>query len=140
MSEESGWTIDTLYAHLSGMADERDHRYEQRFLASEKAVQAALTSAKEAVLKAESATEKRFESVNEFRAQLSDQAHSFMPRAEYDARHESLVAATELLASRLDRIEGHSEGLSSGGQYTVMGLAALASIAAVVSVIFALVH
>jgi hypothetical protein len=60
------------------------------FAAQDKAVQAALTAAKEAAAKAEAAAEKRFESVNEFRAQLSDQANTFLPRTEYDAAHQSL--------------------------------------------------
>lgn len=42
----------------------------------------ALSSAEKAVTKAETATEKRFDSVNEFRQQLNDQAASFMPRTE----------------------------------------------------------
>jgi len=54
------------------------------FIAQEKAVAAALASAERAVTKAEQAAEKRFDSVNEFRAQLSDQAGTFFPRAEFD--------------------------------------------------------
>src|SRR5688572_26741026 len=50
----------------------------------ERAVQAALAAAKEAVNKAELAAEKRFESVNEFRAQTKDLQSSYMPRAEFD--------------------------------------------------------
>ena len=40
--------------------------------------------------KAEIATEKRFESMNEFRQQLSDQARTFMPRAESESQHTAL--------------------------------------------------
>jgi hypothetical protein len=57
-------------------------RTEQRFEASEKAILAALTAAKEAVNKAEIAQEKRLDSVNEFRGQLSDQAATFVTRTE----------------------------------------------------------
>lgn len=37
----SGWTVDTLRAHLLAVMDERDRRYEQRFNASERAVEKA---------------------------------------------------------------------------------------------------
>ena len=57
---------------------------------AERAVALALLSAEKAVTKAEAAAERRFESVNEFRSQLTDQAATFMPRTESTARHEAL--------------------------------------------------
>lgn len=74
-SDISGWTVDTLKAHIERILEETDNRYEQRFKA-----------AQEAVTKAETAAEKRFDSVNEFRGQLTDQARSFMPRLESEQR------------------------------------------------------
>ena len=73
---------------------ERDLRYQQRWeaqnkaveaamIASEKAINAALLAAEKAVSKAEIATEKRFEGANEFRASLEDITRSQVPRAEY---------------------------------------------------------
>lgn len=50
--------------------------------AAETAVSKALESAEKAVIKAEISSDKRFEAVNEFRAQLADQARTFMPRSE----------------------------------------------------------
>src|ERR1035437_7368139 len=98
MSEQAdrptnGWTFHTLYQHFQVLGNERNLRYQQRFDAQEKALHVALEAAKEAVSaallaadraisKSESASERRFESVNEFRAQLADQAATFMPRAE----------------------------------------------------------
>lgn len=60
------------------------------FAAADRAVAAALESAEKAVGKAELASERRFEAVNEFRAQLADQAGTFMPRIEAEAQHRSL--------------------------------------------------
>jgi ATP-dependent Lon protease len=65
------------------------------FTAQEKAVAAALSAAERAVSKAETASEKRFDSVNEFRAQLSDQAASFVPRGEFNRAMESLTERLE---------------------------------------------
>ena len=47
---DSGWTPDLLRAHLSEIGDERDLRYQQRFDAQTKAIEAALLAAKEAVM------------------------------------------------------------------------------------------
>jgi len=137
-------------AEIKTMLDERNIRYDQRFEAQQEALAAALLAQKEAVLtamtaaekavaKAEMATDKRFEAVNEFRAQLADQAATLMSRIEYSSAHTNIIqqidslnvrvsaAVTKVeadsihkaqgerlndLASRLDRIEGASTGLN----------------------------
>ena len=80
---------------LRQLVDERDHRYEDRFTATDDKTSLALTSSKEAVAKAEAATEKRFDAVNEFRKTLADQATGFMPRQEYIANHQSMQEKIE---------------------------------------------
>lgn len=50
--------------------------------ASQSALKAALESSEKAITKAEEANEKRFQSVNEFRAQLSDQQKTFVVKEE----------------------------------------------------------
>ena len=49
MVTDDGWTLQTLYEHLSRVQREADKRYEQRFVAQEKAVGTALTSQKEII-------------------------------------------------------------------------------------------
>lgn len=58
--------------HLAQIMNERDSQYRQRFDAQEKAVAAALAAAKEAVVKAETASDRRFENTNEWRATVND--------------------------------------------------------------------
>jgi len=58
----------------------------------------ALTASDKAVLKAETANEKRFDSVNEFRATLSDQSKTFVDRREHSAE----IAAIDERARRTD--------------------------------------
>jgi hypothetical protein len=94
--------------------DERDRRYNERFDAQEKAVEAALASSEKAVLKAETASERRFEGVNEFRATLSDQAATFITRKEVDAELGAQSEKLNIQQSRLDRIEARSAGLNAG--------------------------
>jgi hypothetical protein len=84
---------DVLAAKLDALrelVDERDHRYEDRFTAMDEKTGLALTSSKEAVAKAETATEKRFDSVNEFRGQQKDMMASFASRVEMDARFKAI--------------------------------------------------
>jgi hypothetical protein len=87
----------------------------RRFQDLEEKTALALSSADKAVIKAETATEKRFEGVNEFRQTLSDQASTFMPREEYNARHEALVSDMKKLASeRIATIETQISRLYGG--------------------------
>jgi chromosome segregation ATPase len=72
--------------HVLAIIDERDRRYEDRFKAMDEKTGLALTSSEKAFTKAETATEKRFDAVNEFRGSLKDQADRMMPRAEADGR------------------------------------------------------
>lgn len=130
---EPGGTGDiNLLAHINSllnaqrdltdrMMESNDLRYQQRYdaqqkaleaalLAAEKAVQAALVAAEKAVTKAELAAERRFESVNEFRGQLADQATLFMPRAEYESAHTALEDKLNSAAARVDRMEAVRQG------------------------------
>jgi hypothetical protein len=96
-------------------------RYQQRFdasktalktalLAADSKAEAAVTAAQKAVDKAATATEKRFESVNEFRQALTDQTATFPSRVELEA----LSGKIDDLKERITRAEGRSTGLSDG--------------------------
>jgi len=76
------------------------------FAANEKATAAALASAKEAVMKAEISADKRFESVNEFRGQLKDQAATLLPRTEYTSELLALHARMEGVEGELSKLVG----------------------------------
>jgi DNA repair exonuclease SbcCD ATPase subunit len=76
-------------ARIEATLEEMERRHTERF-------QAQTT----AMTKAETAMEKRFDNVNEFRQQLNDQAHTFMPRAESISRHDRN-------AEQLEKVERH---------------------------------
>lgn len=129
--------------HLLSILHERDIRHDQRFVAQEKAVIAALIAAKEAVDKAELASQRRFEAVNEFRAQLSDQATTFMPRLESEQRIAQNTEKIEQLNkyvtlefarsnSRLDVNAGRGSGLKDGWGYIVGFIGAFSAAIAIV--------
>jgi hypothetical protein len=128
----SGWTVDTLHEHhqqqLADLRYQLDERYETQttaltaaFAAAERAVQTALLAAEKAVGKAELAADKRFDLMNEFRGQLSDQAATFMTRDESIARHDrtaeqlaELVVRTERDRTLMrERLEGDIRTLTS---------------------------
>ncbi len=79
-------------------------------IAARETLVAMYKSQQDAIAKADMANEKRFQAVNEFRAQLGDQARTFMPRAEVEV----MLKAFD---SRLDKIEGQQTeraGLKTG--------------------------
>lgn len=107
--------------------------FEKRFEASDKAVAAALSAAKEAVAKAENASEKRFDSVNEFRATLSDQQRNLMPRAEVEIQIKALTGRSDSNENRIIALENKGSGIYQGIGY-VVGVIGIVS--AIVAVIF----
>lgn len=124
-----GWTLETLKEHLQALMTEGDRRNQQRFDGQEKAVAAALQAAKEAVTKAETAAEKRFDSVNEFRQQLSDQAASFMPRREAEQR-------LGVLETQANRQSGKEDGSGRFGAILVSIVSLAIAAVSVLVVVF----
>jgi hypothetical protein len=96
---------DLIYAN--------DRRYEQRFLDSKTAVDAALSAAKEAVIKAEVAADKRFESVNEFRGTLADQQVRLIPRAEVLVLIQGMQEKVDNLKIEMARLQQERLGVIS---------------------------
>jgi archaellum component FlaC len=99
--QPSGWTVDTALAFLQRQIDDLHRLQIERMETAATAVAAALVSAEKRVDKAEAAADRRFDSVNEFRQQLADQATTFMGRSESLARHTETHARIENLTERL---------------------------------------
>jgi len=118
--------------HTRTLIAGNDKRYEQRFDASQQAltvgfaaakaavdasfaaqkeaINAALAAADRAVSKAELATEKRFESVNEFRATLDNQQRTLIPRTEVDVTVRGLEEKITQVAKQLDQLRSERAG------------------------------
>jgi len=105
--------------------EERDKRYDERFKAQEAAI-----------LKAEAATERRFQSVNEFRQTLSDQATGFFMRNEalmkFDSFDEKIDGLKKDIQSLRESRSESAGGISTTGKLISIVIAG----AAVVQVIF----
>lgn len=117
----SGWTTDTLRAHYDAVLRERDRRFDQRFIAQEEAIRAALTSAERAVAKAEYSIEQRLTLLNELRTGVATSAEL-----------ESLKKLIDLMESRMDRTEGKSQGLGSAGNIIVAVILAAGTIVGII--------
>lgn len=102
MAEESV----SLQKHLEARLEDADKRYQQRFDAQTKAIDAALMAAEKAVTKAETANDKRFEGVNEMRGSLNDMVSTLMPRNEAVPRFDALVEKIDALQRRMDTATG----------------------------------
>jgi hypothetical protein len=85
----SGWTTDTLHAHLVQIIsdfrnhvdtkfEEADRRYSERFIAQQQALSDAMAAQEKSVAVAESNSQAWRESANEWRGTLSDRDKKFM--------------------------------------------------------------
>jgi hypothetical protein len=121
-----GWSLETAidyllaivgekYAHVVTRMEGNDQRYEERFAASQRAldlglagqkaeITTALAAADRAVQKAEAATEKRFESVNEFRGTLDNQQRTLIARSEVEQIVRGLEEKISGLTKTLDGV------------------------------------
>lgn len=134
--DTSGWTVDTLAVFMQRQIDDMWRALDERSTQQGTAVRDALQAAEKAVTKAEVAAERRFEAVNEFRGQLSDQAQTFMPRSEADVRFGALTK--DIAELKKTQAETHGQGV---GVDRVWGFLVAAIVAAggVVGIIIALV-
>ena len=89
----AGWTINTLRVYL-----------ESRLNAMKEASVKANEAAAEAIDKAENATRLRFESVNEFRKTLTDQASQFATRAQFEEAQKASQSSREAVNQRLEAL------------------------------------
>ena len=139
--------LDERHAAMTKLLDERyatqTKAVDAAFVAQQTAMQTALTAAERAVAtamlaaekavdKAEDAATKRFEAVNEFRGQLSDQASTFMPRTEADVRLQGLAKDVAALKEQLDKTSGRGAGMDKAWGFLVAVVAAVGGVIAII--------
>lgn len=115
------WNIKTLKEHLEILIKERDLKMQQHFESLDRAVN-----------KAETATEKRFESVNEFRSQLADQSRTFIPRLEVEGLLKSMNDKISDLAKLIEKIDNQKSGASLMLAYIISGICALTAVISII--------
>ncbi len=107
--------LETNLKALREVLDERNKRYELRASTQDNAVKSALDTSEKAITKAESATERRFEGVNEFRQTLADQASRLMPRSEYTVQHQALEDKVSTSEARINQLQNDILALLARG-------------------------
>jgi len=104
MSEDNhnpdGWTFSTLYTHVMEISK-----------AAKEGVSAAMAASEKAVLKAETANEKRFDSVNEFRQAMRDQQDTFANKSETNMRLDDFGKRLDRIGSAIELSTGKAAGL-----------------------------
>lgn len=129
------WTVESLKEHFSTVMAGNDRRYEERFIAQEKATDVALE-----------ALNKRFDSVNEFRQTLADQTATFISRAEAIQRADNnaekiaslekrLNESVAAINSRLDLNAGKSTGMNAIWGYIIGAIGLAATIISIVVIL-----
>jgi CHASE3 domain sensor protein len=142
-SDVSGWTVDTLRQHFQRQHDDLKDLLGERADSQRVAMSAALASAEKAVTVANTAAEKRFDSVNEFRQTLTDQANTLMSRAEATALLAALSERLTRLEDRMNTATGQdtgnreAEALRRAG--TQQAVAVIGAVIAIVSIAVALI-
>lgn len=126
----SSATDVSLREYLMAQISAAESRANLRFEAMKEQVEEAFESSQRAIDKADIATEKRFEGVNEFRAALADQATRFVTQETLAALSEKLQASIDrnrddltTLATRIDLREGEVTGsrLTYGNLAVLLG-------------------
>jgi len=123
------WTIATLKVYVERILHDHAVLDDTRHQSAQAALSIAVAQAKEAVLKAEAATEKRLEGLNEFRASLTDNQRTLIPRAEAEIRFAALADRIDVLTRESEERRGQRSGLSAGWSVAlaVFGLISLAA-------------
>jgi len=151
--------FNLLMESVQHSMEEMELRHQQRFEASEKAIAlgfsgqklavdaafaaqreaitAALAAADRAVTKAELATEKRFESVNEFRGTLDNQQRTLIPRSEVDVlvkgleeKISNVTKVTDKLESDVRERKSEARGVKDGYGWAAAALMLVIALAA----------
>lgn len=92
--------LDSLRASLQERYNTQQAAVVAAMLSAERLVETTRSASEKAIDKAQLAAEKRFEGVNEFRATLSDQAATLMPRAESELRLQALMDKMDDITDR----------------------------------------
>lgn len=133
--DPSGWSLDTLKDYIERLLHEYDRRLEQRFIAQEKAVTAALTAAKEATDKYEADVERWRIANNEWRQAMLDREQQFVSTTTFDAQMTSRNQRFDDLDKKIDDLT-RSRDVSAGRQHAITALLGLAFAAITVALRF----
>jgi septal ring factor EnvC (AmiA/AmiB activator) len=103
--DTSAHTVDTALALVYQRFSDLDRLLNERHGNSQRALDAALDTAQREIARTNSEVKTRFDSVNEFREQLREQAATFMTRLESEAAHRELRSLLDALDKRITDVK-----------------------------------
>ena len=109
-----GWTVDTLKDLFDHRIDELKEQFERAIADRDVRVNLALTAARDAVAKAETANERRLDLLNEFRAQLGDDAAKYARSELVQQRFDEIFGRLGRTENTLSSIEGRYIAIAGG--------------------------
>src|SRR5688500_7588330 len=119
----SPWTVDTLKEHYDTILSEKDKAINAALTSAKEAVTVALSSAKEAVAVAEKNAEKWRENANEWRSAMNDKDRLLLSRSEFLVYKEATELALGIQKERGDKGEGKSMGVAQLIGYILAAIA-----------------
>jgi hypothetical protein len=145
------WTPELVKVHLEQRITDLAHRLDERYAIGVANYNANNARLSESSARTEASNAIRFASQNEFRAQLSDQAATFMRRNEFEVRSDALSDKIDQMdkrltttintnTSRLDLLQGSQAGQAALQSRTMLALGALVALIGVVIAIITLVN
>lgn len=134
--ERSGDDVP-LRDYVEALLAQMDTRNEQRFVAQEKAIAAALASSDKANATAETNAEKWRQSANEWRGAMSDRDRELPSRREVDSSIGGLDSRLRLLEDMAKTSQGKSEGI---GLSVGVVLGAIALLGTMLGIVVALAN
>jgi ribosome-associated translation inhibitor RaiA len=127
----SNAVLDTKIDGLRGEVKALDRHLTAEIGRVAEAARLAVNESKAAVTKAETATERRLEALNELRSIVADYQTNLLPRQEANTRFTAIDAAISKLEKAVEKTTGVGVGLSTAGQILLGGVAILAVIASI---------
>lgn len=123
--------METALASFKELMEERDKRYAQQAASQEAAVKASMQNSKFALEKADTALEKRLDSLNELRGMLSDQSREFARSEEVrlliTGLERQLIAVDSLVQHQIARGGGIKELLGYIVAFAGVAIAGIAT-------------
>jgi len=127
----SDWTVDTLRELMDQRFADQEKAVQAALAAAKEAVAAALAAAEKAVVKAELSSKDRLDAHNGLQQQLENLMATLMPRVEAEQRIATNADKIDVLAARLDKMDGRSHGLSAGWGVLVAAMTLIIGVVAV---------
>jgi len=112
MSEQQAWTVETLKIYFEKILEEKDRALQAALTAAKEAVSAALNSSEKAVNKAEENATRWRENANEWRGAMMDREGKFVSRFEYDEWKRGIEASLASAAINAGIVEANRERLN----------------------------